>query len=390
MLSLACPALQLAPMLPVFPAVRVAPPVMQVQGGSRRTWSYGSRPGQPEEMQFALGSDGRPVDAEFELWQGPDNAPVKTRVYGQDGYSRPIYGSIGTGNRGWGPNTATVRNTGPLEFPINADIGIGGANPYGPQQGVAPPPRHPMYGEQTQRIQGGALRTFTIDGSIGSVQVNLRSEGMPINAKIEILQGPDSDRQGIELYSDDGRGKPVSYVLELPGYGSTISITNTGPLAFPITASVIPYGPQRVENQYGAFDERSYNSLMDDTATSTYGRGDRYGRTGRRRRATVAEMEMATGRKWHERGMHASGGEPRGPPPRFADMPPVSELGGRRGLPPHPHAGMPGRVAPAYGAYPSQRAPTHRPSGGALGRASPSARPNAGMRGGPRYAAGVY
>ena len=344
---------------------RVSPPVMQVQGGSRRTYTYGPRPGQPEEVQFELGSDGRPVDAEFELWQGPGNTPVQTRVYGDDGYGRPIYGTIGTGRRGWGTTTASVRNTGPLEwvcrrsnseplkppshgalmlarlcspptldpllpprFPINAAVGVGARRPHPAEYQEVAPPAGPMNGARQQRIQGGgALRTFTIDGSIGSVQIILESQGMPIYAKVEILQGPNSDRQGIELYSDDGRGKPVSYILELPGYGSTVSITNTGPMEYPLTASVIPYGPQRIESQH-AWGGGAYGSLMPgaEPMGGRYGLGDRYGRDGGARRASAADVEAATGRKWHERGQRA-GHAPRGPPPRFADMPPVGTDG---------------------------------------------------------------
>ena len=39
-----------------------------------------------------------------------------------------------------------------------------------------------------------------------------------------MLQGPNSNRQTIELYSDDGRSKPIFYTLEMPGYGSTVQV----------------------------------------------------------------------------------------------------------------------------------------------------------------------
>jgi len=308
---------------------------MQVQGGSRRTWSYGPSPGPSDSMHVEIGSDGRPVDAEFELWQGPGNTPVKTRLYGDDGYSRPVYATIGTESRyrRWGANTASIRNKGPIEFPVNAQVG---RSPF--QQGVAD-----AFGSaQKHRIQGGgALRTFTIDGSIGSAQVLLQSEGMPISAKIEILQGPNSDRQGIDLYSDDGRGKPVSYLLELPGYGSTISIKNMGPMEYPLTASVVPYGPQRMEPDEYGYGNGAYGGAMQQgtaymSGIGRYGSGDRYGRDGLARRSSEAQREIATGRKWHERGARGNGA-PRGPPPSFAEAEreeAVLEAGMQRGYPP--------------------------------------------------------
>lgn len=336
--------MSVAPMLPACPAVRSAPPTMQVQGGSRRTWSYGSgHPDQMDEMHVELGSDGRPMDAEFELWQGPGNSPVRSRVYGDNGNNRRVYASVGTGGRGY-TNTASIQNTGPLEFPINAEVG--GRRPFVSAYSGATSTRGGAGmrngqggGSQSQTIQGGALRTFTFDPSIGSVQVHCTSQGYPISANIEILQGPNSDRQGIELYSDDGRAKPVSYLLELPGYGSTIQIENTGPMTYPITVSVVPYGPQRMENSaygYGGMMNEGMNGGMSGGGSPRYGRHDRYGRGGQRGSyGSVVEQEMATGLKWHERGQWGSeGARPRGPPPSFAEVEAQRQAGG-------PPSGMP-------------------------------------------------
>merc|ERR1712087_780992 len=91
-------------------------------------------------------------------------------------------------------------------------------------------------------IQGGALRTFRVDPIVESVEVHLQSDGMPLYAIIELLQGPDTNRQGIEVYTDNGRDRPVSYILETPGYGSVISIRNTWPsMEYPLTAHVVPH-----------------------------------------------------------------------------------------------------------------------------------------------------
>lgn len=299
----------------------------KVQGGSRRTWSSGysnPSPGQMEQMHIELGSDGRPVNAEFELWQGPNNSPVKTRVRGEDGSKNRVFASIGTGRSASYSNTASIRNAGPMEFPINANVGMssmpGGMG--GPMVGAGVANGAP---QDWQTIQGGgALKTFTVPPHVGSVQVHFRSQGMPIYAKIDILQGPNSDRQGIDLYSDDGHSKPVSYLLEIPGYGSTICIKNTGPVEYPITASVVPYGPQSMENMYGGHDGSMRDQRRSRYEENMWG-GQRRGSVGLGAYGAYSGQQDGfggNGRQWGQTRWHETPtmeNQRRGPPLSFAE-----------------------------------------------------------------------
>merc|ERR1719276_94799 len=88
-----------------------------VQGGSLRTWSY--RSPAVEQVQVVLSTEGRPLDADIELWHGPDNTPVKMRVYTENGMLRPFSAVVETPR---GPNTVAVRNIGQIEFPLAADV----------------------------------------------------------------------------------------------------------------------------------------------------------------------------------------------------------------------------------------------------------------------------
>merc|ERR1711988_1646150 len=88
-----------------------------VQGGSLRTWSY--RSPSVEQVQVFLSTEGRPVDADIELWHGPDNTPCKMRVYGENGQVRPFNAVIETPR---GPNTVAIRNIGQIEFPFAANV----------------------------------------------------------------------------------------------------------------------------------------------------------------------------------------------------------------------------------------------------------------------------
>ena len=76
------PTMQMAPAVgevvgsvaPTRPSV-AADSAILVQGGSLRTWSY--RSPSVEQVQVVLSTEGRPLDADIELWHGPDNTPCK-------------------------------------------------------------------------------------------------------------------------------------------------------------------------------------------------------------------------------------------------------------------------------------------------------------------------
>jgi hypothetical protein len=195
-----------------------------VQGGSLRTWSY--RSPTVEQVQVVLGTEGRPLDADIELWHGPDNTPVKLRVYCENGQMRPFSAVIETPR---GPNTVAIRNIGQIEFPIAATV-------------VADDVDFPSLDAESMSttVQGGALRTYPFDPTVDSVEVLIKTDGRPLNARIELLQGPNNNKQVIELYTEDGCDRPFFCILETPGAGNVIRIVNTSPVEFPMTAGVVP------------------------------------------------------------------------------------------------------------------------------------------------------
>merc|ERR1719313_2068121 len=196
-----------------------------VQGGSLRTWTY--RSPAVEQVQVVLSTAGRPLDADIELWHGPDNTPTKMRVYVENGQMRPFSAVVETPR---GPNTVAIRNIGQIEFPIAANVFT---------QDVDTPSPECLSSSTT--VQGGALRTYPFDPSVDSVQVLLKTDGRPLNARIELLQGPNNNKQVIELYTEDGCDRPFFCVLETPGSGNVVRIVNTAPVEFPMTAGVVPH-----------------------------------------------------------------------------------------------------------------------------------------------------
>jgi len=202
------------------------PDSVLVQGGSLKTWSY--RSSAVDRVQVVLTTDGRPLDANVQLWQGPDNTPCRMRVYSEDGNLRPFSAVIETPDGG--DNTVAIFNVGQIEFPLAAHVSA---------TDVAEPVSNFL--ETSMIVQGGALRTYNFDASVESVEIMLKTDGRPLNARIELLQGPNNNKQVIELYTEDGLERPFFAIIDTMGSGNVVRVVNTAPMEFPMTASVQPH-----------------------------------------------------------------------------------------------------------------------------------------------------
>ena len=135
-----------------------------------------------------------------------------------------------------GGESMSIRNTGPLEFPAYASTRIQpSARSLSDFARTAP----------RVKVQGdGALKTFSFGPDVQEVLVELESEGMPVDAVVEIWQGPNNVQQVAEIYSQDGYHRPYSTVIDTSGYHyggtTTIAVKNVGPMAFPLTVRVEP------------------------------------------------------------------------------------------------------------------------------------------------------
>merc|ERR1712137_677797 len=126
--------------------------------------------------------------------------------------------------------TVAIRNIGQIEFPIAANVVA---------DDVDAPTADCTASSTT--IQGGALRTYPFDPSVDSVEVLLKTDGRPLNARIELLQDPNNNKQVIELYTEDGLDRPFFCIIETMGSGNVVRVVNTAPVEFPMTASVQPH-----------------------------------------------------------------------------------------------------------------------------------------------------
>jgi hypothetical protein len=199
-----------------------------VQGGSLRTWSYANPA--VRRVHVLLKTDGRPLDADVELWQGPDNTPHKMKVYVEDGAKRTFSVFIDTPRS---PNTICIKNTGHLEFPLYACVG--------PDKVAGDACLAAAKAGRPEVIQGGALRTYPFDAIVNSVSVMIKTDGRPLNARIELLQGPNNNKQVLELYTEDGLDRPFLAVIQTPGSGNVVRVVNSAPVEFPMYATVTEY-----------------------------------------------------------------------------------------------------------------------------------------------------
>merc|ERR1719426_324604 len=100
----------------------------RVEGKTRKTWKFNDV--SKDRVQVALTSTGRPVNADVQLWLGPDWTPMKLKAYSEDGNLRPVQTLIGTRNK---QAMIEVKNVGEYEFQLKARIELLNA-PNNPKQ----------------------------------------------------------------------------------------------------------------------------------------------------------------------------------------------------------------------------------------------------------------
>merc|ERR1719164_261893 len=89
--------------------------MQRVEGKTRKTWKFNNLA--KDRVQVAVTSEGRPVNADIQLWLGPDWTPFSMKAYSEDGKARPIQTLVGTRNKA---AMIEVRNVGQYEFPFSA------------------------------------------------------------------------------------------------------------------------------------------------------------------------------------------------------------------------------------------------------------------------------
>jgi hypothetical protein len=212
-----------------------------VQGNrALKTWTIQNE--NIERVQVLLMNDGTPLASLIEVWTGPDSTPQRVSVKSDNGCAYPFSAVLEVPSD---QSSIAIRNMGPMEFPMGAcvvddveDAMVGGNKKAG--TGAIVQTLHdlgvhiPINGENS-------MESFRFEKHVESVQVLLKTDGRPLNARIELVQGPNDSKQVIDIFSENGETQPFFAVIDTPGV-STIRVVNTAPsMVFPLTAIVEPY-----------------------------------------------------------------------------------------------------------------------------------------------------
>ena len=218
-------------------------PIIPVQGGAQRTLSFATS--SIERVSLSLiGNNNRPLNAQVELLQGADNIPQRMSVFSEDGTKYPVSLAIETPGSG---NAIRLKNTSPMDFPLAAgvDAEINDQENTGIQNdsGINWIINTLSEVSTPSIVQGDSgVRTYPFGNNVESVQVLLKTDGAPMNARIELTQGPNDIKQIIEVYTEDGNRRPCYAVFETPGnLEYAVRVVNTSPMEFPLTAYVLEH-----------------------------------------------------------------------------------------------------------------------------------------------------
>jgi hypothetical protein len=212
----------------------------RVEGDSVKTCSLKEN---VQRVEVFLKTDGRPLNANVEMWQGPDNTPQKMTVFIEDGEARTFRATVEcVGNS----NAVAIRNTGPMALPLTAGIDTDFSS-----KETSLNPAYLMPKGKSSVVQGGAVFTEQFPSNVESIHLKLESNGRPLNARVEILQGPNNNKQVIEIFSEDGHLRPFYAIIDLPGSGNVLRVKNTSTIEFPFEAMVEPYIVRSDEESHG-------------------------------------------------------------------------------------------------------------------------------------------
>ncbi len=202
--------------------------LQRVQGTSRTTLAFND-PSQ-EVAQIYMESEGRPIKADCEVWIGPDWTPLKLNIYSEDGKLRPVQTLVGTRFQ---CANIDINNTGNIAFPLMAGGKYANADQVKTRMDI-------LTAGQSKYVEGGAIYSKPLPGDVNKVLVVLHTDTRQLNAKVELMSGPNNMKQEYEIFTNNGEKNSLYVIFNTPDFGTTVRIKNLAPHEFPCKAYIVP------------------------------------------------------------------------------------------------------------------------------------------------------
>lgn len=102
-------------------------------------------------------------------------------------------------------------------------------------------------------MEGGSVHHRSFSAEIDQIQVLLKTEGKQLNAKVELLNGPNNVKQELEVFTNNGELNSLFVVFDTPGDGNAIRVKNLAPMEYP--CEVYAYASKVQERKAYSFNE---------------------------------------------------------------------------------------------------------------------------------------
>merc|ERR1712127_205033 len=89
-------------------------------------------------------------------------------------------------------------------------------------------------------MEGGSVKMISFPSEVDQVQVLLKTGGKQLNAKIELLYGPNNVKAEYEIFTNNGALNSLFVVFDTPGEGYAIRAKNLAPLEYPCEIVAMP------------------------------------------------------------------------------------------------------------------------------------------------------
>lgn len=216
---------------------------LHIQGGALKTCRMHES---VDRLTLSLSTNGNQLNSDIYLWDGPNECPQKISVYLENGKLHPFYATIENTDTA---SVVAVRNTGQITFPLIADH-LFQANDSSSTNTTLNNPAYALSSmHKNSFVQHGGTFTAKLTDFDEWVEVAILNDGRPINARVELMNGPYDVREIIEVTVQDGRKYPFYTVMQIHG-DCSLRIMNTASADFPFRVAVVSHSPSRMRSHH--------------------------------------------------------------------------------------------------------------------------------------------